>query len=97
MAGPNLEVFKFGLYVFFPVLAFLHYGDPEWYTRNVIPYKERLFPSEKPVRVLPSNHAEVRDAVERLKAQKLKRKEEREGHVVQSEVGEAEGRSTRLV
>jgi len=37
MAGPNLEVFKFAVYVFFPVLVFLHYGDPEWYQANVIP------------------------------------------------------------
>jgi hypothetical protein len=37
MAGPNLEVFKFAVYVFFPVLVFLHYGDPEWYQTNVIP------------------------------------------------------------
>ena len=37
MAGPNLEVFKFGLYVFFPVLMLLKYGDSEWYQNNVIP------------------------------------------------------------
>jgi protein PET100, fungi type len=39
MAGPNLEVFKFAVYVFFPVLVFLHYGDPEWYRKNVIPVR----------------------------------------------------------
>ena len=44
MAGPNLEVFKFAVYVFFPVLVFLHYGDPEWYRTNVIPVRT-LMPS----------------------------------------------------
>jgi hypothetical protein len=44
MAGPNLEVFKFAVYVFFPVLVFLHYGDPEWYRTNVIPVR-MLMPS----------------------------------------------------
>jgi protein PET100, fungi type len=39
MAGPNLEVFKFAVYVFFPVLVFLRYGDPEWYQTNVIPVR----------------------------------------------------------
>ena len=39
MAGPNLEVFKFAIYVFFPVLVFFHYGDPEWYRTNVIPVR----------------------------------------------------------
>lgn len=37
MGGPNLEVFKFAVYVFFPVAALLHFGDPDWYTRNVLP------------------------------------------------------------
>lgn len=36
MGGPNLEVFKFAVYVFFPVAMMLHYGDPEWYRRNVL-------------------------------------------------------------
>lgn len=37
MGGPNLEVFKFSVYVFFPVVMLLHYGNPEWYARNVLP------------------------------------------------------------
>ena len=37
MAGPNLEVFKFGLYLFVPVFALLHFGDPDWYHHNVLP------------------------------------------------------------
>jgi hypothetical protein len=37
MAGPNLEVFKFGVYVFFPVLMLLRYGDSKWYQNHVIP------------------------------------------------------------
>ena len=43
MAGPNLEVFKFAVYVFFPVLVFLRYGDPEWYQTNVIPVRSLQF------------------------------------------------------
>lgn len=37
MAGPNLELFKFGLYLFFPLAVMLHYGDPDFYARNVAP------------------------------------------------------------
>lgn len=31
-SGPDVvvEVFKFGCYVFFPILAMLKFGDPEW-------------------------------------------------------------------
>ena len=45
MGGPNLEVFKFGLYLFVPVLALLHFGDPQWYHDNVLPVRFRLAPS----------------------------------------------------
>ncbi len=37
MGGPNLEVFKFSVYVFFPVVMLLYYGNPDWYARNVLP------------------------------------------------------------
>lgn len=36
MAGPNLEVFKFAVYVFFPVAMMLHFGDPDWYKKHVL-------------------------------------------------------------
>ena len=39
MGGPNLEVFKFGLYLFVPVFALLHFGDPDWYHNNVLPVR----------------------------------------------------------
>ena len=39
MGGPNLEVFKFSVYVFFPVLMLLHYGNPDWYAKNVLPVR----------------------------------------------------------
>lgn len=81
MAGPNLEVFKFAVYVFFPVLVFLRYGDPEWYQTNVIPYKERIFPSEERTarsNNMPTNHASVRQELERIKAEKAARRAQRE-------------------
>jgi protein PET100 len=39
MGGANLEVFKFGLYLFVPVFALLHFGDPQWYHDNVLPVR----------------------------------------------------------
>ncbi|KAH9053869.1 hypothetical protein EDB87DRAFT_1568890 [Lactarius vividus] len=81
MAGPNLEVFKFAVYVFFPVLVFLHYGDPEWYRTNVIPYKERIFPSDDRTArssSMPTNHVAVRQELERIKAEKAALRAQRE-------------------
>jgi protein PET100 len=37
MGGLKLEVFKFGLYLFVPIVALLHFGDPEWYHTHVLP------------------------------------------------------------
>ena len=39
MAGPNLEVFKFSVYVFFPVVMLMYYGNPDWYAKNVLPVR----------------------------------------------------------
>ena len=37
MGGPNLEVFKFATYVFLPILVMAHFGNPDWYQKNVLP------------------------------------------------------------
>jgi hypothetical protein len=39
MGGPNLELFRFGFYLFFPVAALFHYGNPDWYTQHVLPVR----------------------------------------------------------
>ena len=39
MGGPNLEVFKFSVYVFFPVVMLFHFGNPDWYAKNVLPVR----------------------------------------------------------
>ena len=37
MGGPNLEIFKFSLYLFVPIVALVHFGNPEWYREKVVP------------------------------------------------------------
>ena len=39
MGGPNLEIFKFSLYLFVPIAALVHFGDPEWYRTTVVPVR----------------------------------------------------------
>jgi protein PET100, fungi type len=46
MAGPNLELFKFSIYLFFPLAIMVHYGDPQWYHDNVLPIRDRFWPDE---------------------------------------------------
>lgn len=46
MAGPNLELVKFSIYLFFPLAIMVHYGDPQWYHDNVLPVRNRFWPDE---------------------------------------------------
>jgi|SRR6266498_3548668 len=39
MGGPNLEIFKFSVYLFVPLVALIHFGDPKWYREKVIPVR----------------------------------------------------------
>ncbi|KAF8514044.1 hypothetical protein JB92DRAFT_2789748 [Gautieria morchelliformis] len=78
MAGPNLEVFKFGLYLFFPIVMMVQFGNPEWYNRNVLPYKDRIFPKDADTYKPPHAHKDVLAELERLKARRVARKQARE-------------------
>lgn len=34
-----VEVFKFATYLFIPIFAMLHFGDPDWYEHHVAPVR----------------------------------------------------------
>ncbi|KAI4520549.1 hypothetical protein K525DRAFT_270697 [Schizophyllum commune Loenen D] len=71
MAGPNLEVFKFSMYLFIPIFALVHFGDPEWYHNHVLPYRAKLFPPEEKTNILfPKDQTGIREELERLKAER---------------------------
>ncbi len=42
MGGPNLEVFRFGVYVFVPIAFFYYFNLPEYYNKFVRPDLVRL-------------------------------------------------------
>ncbi|KAF8575538.1 hypothetical protein K439DRAFT_1369718 [Ramaria rubella] len=78
MGGPNLEIFKFGLYLFFPIVMMVQYGNPDWYNRNVLPYRDRIFPKDADTYKPPHAHRDVLAELDRLKAQKVARKRARD-------------------
>jgi protein PET100 len=79
MAGPNLEIFKFGLYLFVPIWAMLQFGDPDWYRAHVTPYREKLFPSDdRTNQMIPTDQAGVKEEIARFRAEKAARRKERE-------------------
>ncbi|KZT11493.1 uncharacterized protein LAESUDRAFT_720738 [Laetiporus sulphureus 93-53] len=78
MGGPNLEVFKFAIYVFLPVAVMMHYGDPDWYNRHVLTYRDKIFPpEERLVTNLPTNHDALKEELARYKARRAERQAER--------------------
>ncbi|KAF7789558.1 hypothetical protein EIP86_000504 [Pleurotus ostreatoroseus] len=84
MGGPNLEVFKFATYVAFPLLVMLHYSNPEWYAKHVLPYKEKIFPPEQNiVRDLPNDKTTLREELARIKAERLAKKAQRDAAATQ--------------
>ncbi|KAF8061479.1 hypothetical protein FPV67DRAFT_281638 [Lyophyllum atratum] len=75
MGGPNLEVFKFSLYLFVPIAALVHFGDPDWYREHVVPYRDKLFPSaERTSQRIPKDQSGVREELNRIRAERLARK-----------------------
>ncbi|KAF8964034.1 hypothetical protein BDZ97DRAFT_1601055, partial [Flammula alnicola] len=79
MGGPNLEIFKFSLYLFIPIVSLIHFGDPEWYRSTVIPYRNKLFPSlDRTNQRIPTDQSEIREELARIKAERLARRAQRE-------------------
>ncbi|KAK0535534.1 hypothetical protein OC834_001488 [Tilletia horrida] len=77
MAGPSLEVFKFGLYLFFPLAIMVHYGDPEWYHEHVLPVRDAFWPKEENLYHPPRNSTDVKAALEDMRQKRIARREER--------------------
>ncbi|KAI9595761.1 hypothetical protein BDF19DRAFT_439991 [Syncephalis fuscata] len=85
MAGPRLEVFKFGIYVFFPIMFMTWIGSPEWYEQHV----DRLRTAFNPPRELcndpPTSREGVREQVERMRAERQARRQQRQQEQEQKE------------
>ncbi|KAL0947167.1 hypothetical protein HGRIS_013294 [Hohenbuehelia grisea] len=79
MGGPNLEVFKFALYLFVPIAALVHFGDPQWYKDNVLPYKDKLFPPDaRLLQTIPKDQSAIREELARIKAERVARRAARD-------------------
>ncbi|ORZ13634.1 hypothetical protein BCR42DRAFT_418757 [Absidia repens] len=66
MAGPQLEIVKFGVYVFFPVGVMLYFGGPQFYDNYVKGIK--FWPDYNTTYQPPTTSKEVREALEKMKS-----------------------------
>ncbi|WWC92216.1 uncharacterized protein L201_007170 [Kwoniella dendrophila CBS 6074] len=91
MAGPNLEIFKFGFYLFFPIYTMVKFGDPEWYDTYVQPYKEILWPPYESTYQPPRTHTGIKEELARMKAERIAKKTGRSVDQITQEEINAEG------
>ncbi|RSH87625.1 uncharacterized protein EHS24_000137 [Apiotrichum porosum] len=71
--GANLEVFKFATYLFIPLFAMVHFGDPNWYEHHVQPYKEKVWPAYESTNKPPKTSADLHVELDRLKNERRAR------------------------
>ncbi|ORZ03392.1 hypothetical protein BCR43DRAFT_483277 [Syncephalastrum racemosum] len=71
MAGPQLEVVKFGVYVFFPVGIMLYFGGPDFYDKYVKGIK--FWPDYQTTHKPPTTTEDVQSTLKKLKAEREER------------------------
>lgn len=62
-----MELFKFGMYVFFPIVVMVHYGDPEWYRKYVLPDRPEFLRLDKAAPSPPRNPSELQQELDHFK------------------------------
>ncbi|KAK6361992.1 hypothetical protein TWF730_005696 [Orbilia blumenaviensis] len=73
MGGLNLEVFKFGIYILFPIASMYYFGT-NLDSRFSVP---DFWPAKEETHQIPFEKEEIRMELERLKKQRLQRRKER--------------------
>ncbi|KAF2274232.1 uncharacterized protein EI97DRAFT_460357 [Westerdykella ornata] len=92
MGGPNLEIFKFGMYILFPI-SIMYYFGTNLDGRFSVP---DFWPKEGQTHKIPYEREEIKKELERLKARNLEAKRRREAEearaaLVQQQVQGREG------
>ncbi|KAF2755594.1 hypothetical protein EJ05DRAFT_478567 [Pseudovirgaria hyperparasitica] len=92
MGGPNLEVFKFAMYISFPIGIMYYFGtnlDGRFKVDNFWPSQEQTYK-------IPFEREEIDKELARLKAKRLKIRDERLAQEARAkELAEAQGLRTQ--
>ncbi|KAI9879670.1 MAG: hypothetical protein M1830_007777 [Pleopsidium flavum] len=73
MGGPNLEVFKFGMYIMFPI-AWMYYFGTNLENRFSVP---DFWPKPESTHKIPFEKEDIHGELERLKQKRLARRARR--------------------
>ncbi|RUP52275.1 hypothetical protein BC936DRAFT_149532 [Jimgerdemannia flammicorona] len=71
MGGPKLEVFKFGVYIFFPVGVMLYFGGPDFYNKFVSHIN--FWPPVEQTHRPPTTREDIQRELERLRIEREER------------------------
>ncbi|BFZ55898.1 hypothetical protein PYCC9005_002939 [Savitreella phatthalungensis] len=86
MAGGNLELFKFGFYVAFPIWSMYYFGSYDFWEKHV---KDLHFwPAEEKTNRLPVEREDIRAALEDLKRDRLEQQYRRRLVKQQADTGD---------
>ncbi|RKP15339.1 hypothetical protein BJ684DRAFT_18330 [Piptocephalis cylindrospora] len=78
MAGTRLEIFRFGMYVLFPIGYMAWIGDHHWYERYVSDARRTFYgPKAEESQILPHSTEGIQAEMERMKRERLERRRER--------------------
>jgi len=70
MGGPNLEIFKFGMYIMFPI-AWMYYFGTNLENRFAVP---DFWPKPESTYKIPFEKEEIHSELERLKRRRLEQR-----------------------
>ncbi|KAI9832563.1 MAG: hypothetical protein M1819_004353 [Sarea resinae] len=73
MAGPNLEVLKFGVYIMFPI-GFMYYFGTNLDSRFTVP---GFWPKPEETNRIPFEKEDIQAELERLRTRRLERRNRR--------------------
>ncbi|KAL9120133.1 MAG: hypothetical protein Q9187_003315 [Circinaria calcarea] len=73
MGGPNLEIFKFGMYIMFPI-AWMYYFGTNLENRFSV---NDFWPKPESTNKIPFEREEIHGELERLKKRRLERRAKR--------------------
>ncbi|BFZ60775.1 hypothetical protein YB2330_001827 [Saitoella coloradoensis] len=76
MAGPNMEMFRFAMYVFFPIASMYYFGDISFYNKYVAHLQ--LWPDSNPIEKLPQDSTDLKEELQKARQRRLEKKKLRE-------------------
>ncbi|BFZ62051.1 hypothetical protein YB2330_003130 [Saitoella coloradoensis] len=88
MAGSNMEMFRFAMYVFFPIASMYYFGDISFYNKYVAHLQ--LWPESNPIEKLPQDSTDLKEELEKARQRRLEKKKLREAFEAQQNQAAAE-------